>query len=123
MNYRYNFNDKKESNKKKIIFSIVFILIVIMISATFFRNSENKVVNAISSVLSYPVIGVKNAFSWVGNGAKNIFTNKDKLLEENKKLEEENNNLKLQALETEKILQENESLKTMLDIKKFIQAF
>ena len=80
MNYRYNFNDKKESNKKKIIYSIVFILIVIMISATFFRNSENKVVNTISSVLSYPVIGVKNAFSWVGNGAKNIFTNKDKLL-------------------------------------------
>ena len=78
MNYRYNFNDKKKSNKKKIIFSIVFILIVIMISATFFRNSENKVVNAISSVLSYPVIGVKNAFSWVGNGAKNIFTNKQK---------------------------------------------
>ena len=63
MNYRYNFNDKKKSNKKKIIFSIVFILIVIMISATFFRNSENKVVNGISSVLSYPVIGVKNAFS------------------------------------------------------------
>ena len=30
MNYRYNFNDKKKSNKKKIIFSIVFILIVIM---------------------------------------------------------------------------------------------
>ena len=123
MNYRYNFNDKKESNKKKIIFSIVFILIVIMISATFFRNSENKVVNAISSVLSYPVIGVKNAFSWVGNGAKNIFTNKDKLLEENKKLEEENNNLKLQALETEKILQENESLKTMLDIKNSYKHF
>lgn len=123
MNYRYNFNDKKKSNKKKIIFSIVFILIVIMISATFFRNSENKVVNAISSVLSYPVIGVKNAFSWVGNGAKNIFTNKDKLLEENKKLEEENNNLKLQALETEKILQENESLKTMLDIKNSYKHF
>ena len=55
MNYRYNFNDKKKSNKKKIIFSIVFILIVIMISATFFRNSENKVVNAISSVLSYQI--------------------------------------------------------------------
>ena len=123
MNYRYNFNDKKKSNKKKIIFSIVFILIVIMISATFFRNSENKVINAISSVLSYPVIGVKNAFSWVGNGAKNIFTNKDKLLEENKKLEEENNNLKLQALETEKILQENESLKTMLDIKNSYKHF
>ena len=123
MNYRYNFNDKKKSNKKKIIFSIVFILIVIMISATFFRNSENKVVNAISSVLSYPVIGVKNAFSWVGNGTKNIFTNKDKVLEENKKLEEENNNLKLQALETEKILQENESLKTMLDIKNSYKHF
>lgn len=123
MNYRYNLGNKRKSNKKRIIFAIVFILIAIMISSLFFRNSSNKIISSISATISYPIIAIKNAFSWAGNGIKNSFTNKDKILEENKKLEEENNNLKLQVLENERIIQENESLKNMLDIKNSYKHF
>lgn len=123
MNYRYNFNDKKKSNKKRIIFVIIFVIFVIMISAFFFRNNSNKLISSISSVISYPITAIKNAFSWAGSSIGNIFTDKNKILDENKKLEEENNNLKLQMLESERILQENESLKSMLDIKNSYKHF
>ena len=123
MKYRYGFDDKKKSNKKRIIFLIVFIICVIMISAVFFRNNSNKVISSISGVISYPIIAVKNAFSWVGESVSNLFVDKDKVIEENKKLEEENNNLKLQMLESQRIIEENESLKNMLEIKNSYKHF
>lgn len=123
MKYRYGFDDKKKSNKKRIIFLIVFIICVIMISAMFFRNSSNKIISSISGVISYPIVAVKDAFGWAGESVSDLFVNKDKLIEENKKLEEENNNLKYQVLENKKILEENESLKNMLDIKNSYKHF
>lgn len=123
MKYRYNFNEKKKNNKKRIIFVVIFIIFVIMISSVFLKNNSNKVVSSVSGVISYPIVGIKNAFSWAGNGIKNLFTNKDTIIEKNKKLEEENNNLKLQLLESERILQENESLKNMLEIKNLYKHF
>lgn len=123
MKYRYGFDDKKKSNKKRIIFLIVFIICVIVISAMFFRNNSNKIISSISGVISYPIVALKNAFSWVGESIGNLFVDKDKIIEENKKLEEENNNLKLQVLENKRILEENESLKNMLDIKNSYKHF
>lgn len=123
MNYRYNFNYKNRSNKKKIIFVIVFFIVVIMIVALFFKNSSNKIVSNVSNVIIYPIKSVYSAFSWMGDSIKNTFTNKESLTEQNKKLEEENTNLKLQVLESNRIQDENESLKNMLDIKKSYNHF
>lgn len=123
MNYRYGFENKRKNNKKRIIFVIIFIILVIMFASLFFRNSSNKVVSSITNVISYPIIGIKNAFSWVGSNLKNVFTNKDDVIEKNNKLEEENRDLKLKLLESEKIIEENESLKNMLDIKNSYKHF
>lgn len=123
MNYRYGFENKRKNNKKRIIFVIIFIILVIMFASLFFRNSSNKVVSNITNVISYPIIGIKNAFSWVGSNLKNVFTNKDDVIEKNNKLEEENRDLKLKLLESEKIIEENESLKNMLDIKNSYKHF
>ena len=123
MNYRYGFENKRKNNKKRIIFVIIFIILVIMFASLFFRNSSNKVVSSITKVISYPIIGIKNAFSWVGSNLKNVFTNKDDVIEKNNKLEEENRDLKLKLLESEKIIEENESLKNMLDIKNSYKHF
>ena len=123
MKYRYGFDDKKKSNKKRIIFLIVFIMLAIMISSMFFRNNSNKFISTVSGVLSYPIVTIKNAFSWVGESIGNIFIDKNKVIEENKKLEEENDNLRLQVLENKRILEENESLKNMLDIKNSYKHF
>ena len=123
MNYRYGFENKRKNNKKRIIFVIIFIILVIMFASLFFRHSTNKVVSSITNVISYPIIGIKNAFSWVGSNLKNVFTNKDDVIEKNNKLEEENRDLKLKLLESEKIIEENESLKNMLDIKNSYKHF
>lgn len=123
MNYRYGFDNKRKKGKKRIIFVIIFIILVIMFASLFFRKSSNKVLSSITSVTSYPIIGIKNAFSWAGSGLKNIFTNKNDLLEKNKSLEDENRDLKLKLLESEKIIEENESLKNMLDIKNSYKHF
>jgi len=123
MNYRYGFENKRKNNKKRIIFVIIFIILVIMFASLFFRHSTNKVVSNITNVISYPIIGIKNAFSWVGSNLKNVFTNKDDVIEKNNKLEEENRDLKLKLLESEKIIEENESLKNMLDIKNSYKHF
>lgn len=123
MNYRYGFENRKKKIRKRTFFVIIFIILVVMFASLFFRHSTNKVVSNITNVISYPIIGIKNAFSWVGSSVKSIFVNKDNVLELNKKLEEENRDLKLKLLESEKILEENESLKNMLDIKNSYKHF
>lgn len=123
MNYRYGFENRRKKIRKRTFFVIIFIILVVMFASLFFRHSTNKVVSNITNVISYPIIGIKNAFSWVGSSVKSIFVNKDNVLELNKKLEEENRDLKLKLLESEKILEENESLKNMLDIKNSYKHF
>ncbi len=123
MSYRYNFTDKRKSNKKKIIFVIIFIILVIMISGFFLKDNSNKIVSKISGIVSYPITSIQNAFSWVGNSIKNTFADKDKIIDENEKLENENTELKLKVLESQRILEENESLKNMLDIKNSYKHF
>lgn len=123
MKYRYGFDEKKKSNKKRVVFFIVFIILTLMVTSLFFKDSSNNVVRSISGTISYPIVALKNAFSWVAKSASNIFADKDKVIDENNKLEEENNNLKLQLLESKRVLDENESLKNMLDIKNSYKHF
>ena len=123
MNYRYGFENRRKKIRKRTFFVIIFIILVVMFASLFFRHSTNKVVSNITTVISYPIIGIKNAFSWVGSSLKSILVNKDNILELNKKLEEENRDLKLKLLESEKIIEENESLKNMLDIKNSYKHF
>lgn len=123
MNYRYNFEQKNKSKKKKIIFVIIVSIVVIIFSSLFFRNSSNKVVSSISSIISKPIDIVYSSTSNFFSGISSYFANNKKINEENEKLENEKKELEYKLLESQKVLEENESLKQMLEIKKKFQHF
>ena len=123
MRYNYNFDSKHKSKKKKIFFIIIICIVVIIISSLIFRNSDNKIINSISSVITKPVDIVYEANSNFFSGISSYFANNKKITEEKNKLEEEKKNLEYQLLESQRILSENESLKQMLEIKKQFQHF
>lgn len=123
MDYKFDFSDNKGRTRKKIIFVIIFFIFVIMFVAFFFRNNSNRVVSSIASIISKPVELVYSMFGGISNSASGMFTDVDAIKSENEKLKEENENLKLQVLESQKIIDENTTLKEMLNIQKEYQHF
>ena len=123
MDYRYDFSNNKEKNKKKIIFIIIFSIFVIMFVAFFFRNSSNGVVASISGIVAKPITFVYESFNNLFNNISKKFGDIEQVQQENEQLRQENENLKLQILESQKILDENTTLKEMLNIQKEYQHF
>ena len=123
MRYKYDFEDVKKVNNKKIIFIIILLILSIFITVLVFKNSSNSVLNNISNVMLKPFVGVYNFGHSIVNKVSNTFTDKEKIIARNVELEEENKNLQLKLLESQKILDENNSLKQMLEIKKAFQHF
>ena len=123
MDYRYDFSNNKEKNKKKIIFIIIFSIFVIMFVAFFFRNSSNGVVASISGIVAKPITFVYESFNNLFNNISKKFGDIEQVQQENEQLKQENENLKLQILESQKILDENTTLKEMLNIQKEYQHF
>ena len=123
MDYKFDFSNKREKNKSKIIFIVIMSVIVIMFVAFFFRKSNNKVVSSVASVVSKPIDMIYNMVIGIKDKTENNASNIDEIIEKNKLLEEENNNLKMEILESQKILDENNTLKEMLNIKKEYQHF
>ncbi len=123
MDYKFDFSNKREKNKSKIIFIVIMSVIVIMFVAFFFRKNNNKVVSSVASVVSKPIDMIYNMVIGIKDKTENNASNIDEIIEKNKLLEEENNNLKMEILESQKILDENNILKEMLNIKKEYQHF
>ena len=123
MKYRYNFDNNNKEKKKKIIFIIVTCIVIIIFASFFFKNSSNKVISKISSVISKPFDIVFESTSNFFSGVSSYFANNKKINEEKEKLEKEKSEHKYRILESEKILEENNSLKKMLEIKKQFQHF
>lgn len=123
MDYRYDFSNNKQKNKKKIIFVIIFSILVIMFVAFFLRNNNNKIVSSIATVISKPINWIYGGFNGISESVSNNFGNVESVMEENEKLKAENESLKLQILESQKIIDENTTLKEMLNIKKEYQHF
>ncbi len=123
MDYKFDFSDNKGRTRKKIIFVIIFFIFVIMFVAFFFRNSSNKIVSSISSIISKPVELVYSMFSGISKSSSGVLTDVDAIKEENDRLKKENEELKLQVLEAQKITDENTTLKEMLNIQKEYQHF
>ena len=123
MDYVYDFGNKKNKNKKKIIVIIIFIVLVIIISAFLFKDSNNKVVSKISSVVVYPFNKMYDFGIGLTNGFNTYFADKKQLKSQNEDLKNEVNNLKMQLIESQRIVDENTSLKQMLEIKKSFQHF
>ena len=120
MDYGIDFSNNSQKRKKKIIFIVIFLIFVIMFVAFFFRNSNNEIVSKVASVISKPI-------NFVYNGINNIFNSDSSDVEElqaqNEELKKENEELKMQVLESQKILDENTTLKEMLNIQKEYQHY
>lgn len=124
MKYKYNFENKKDKSKKKrIIFCILALLIAIICSSFLFAGSENKIISNISNAVIKPFRWISNSFITLGNNIKSNFSNSKKLSSENEELKVKIYDLEYQILEQQKILNENISLKKMLDIKSEYQHF
>ena len=118
MDYRYKFDRDKKSNKKKIIFAIITIILLILFTSFCFRDSSNQIVSKVSNVISYPFVKVYEFGTNLFSGISNFFADKDKIIQENESLKKEIESLNYSLLESKKILDENETLKEMLEIKK-----
>lgn len=123
MRYKYDFEDRKKVNKKKIIFIVILLIISFFVSATLFKNSNNIIISKVSNVALKPFTGVYDFTTSVFKKVGVYFSDKEKINEENTALLQENESLKLKLLEAQKILDENASLKQMLEIKKTFQHF
>lgn len=123
MDYRYNFESNKKNGKKKIIFTIISIIVLILIVSFLFRNSDNKILRASAGVASYPFVRTYDFFENIIANVKNLFKDKEMVISENERLKTENETLKYSLLESQKILDENDSLKQQLEIKKAFVHF
>lgn len=123
MDYRYNFESNKKNGKKKIIFTIISIIVLILIVSFLFRNSDNKILRASAGVVSYPFVKTYDFFENIIANVKNLFKDKEMVISENERLKIENETLKYSLLESQKILDENDSLKQQLEIKKAFVHF
>lgn len=123
MNYRYNFNDEKNDNKKRIIFVVLFFIFMIMFVAFFFRNSSNIVINKVSTIISKPISFIYDICTGTSSKIAKALEDPESVLAENERLKKENEELKLKDLESKRILDENVSLKNMLGISKQYQHF
>lgn len=123
MKYKYNFDDRNKSNKKKIIFVVVSIVCAIVISSFLFRNNENKIISKVSNIIIYPINSLRVFTINTFDGFLDNFKSKKKILAQNDELSVKIYDLEYKILEQEKILEENKSLKRMLDIKSEYQHF
>lgn len=123
MDYTYNFGDNKKKNGKKIILFILIIIALIVFSALLFKESNNKVLAKVSSVIIYPFNKIYDFGSGIYSGCKTYFADKKNITKQNEDLKNEVNNLKMQLIESQRILDENVSLRQMLEIKKAYQHF
>lgn len=123
MDFRYDFDGRKRKNKKSIIFIIISFIIVIFIIAFLFKDSNNTFVNKTSNVIIYPIKVVSNTLNSLFKNIGIYFSDKKKVNEEKEELENEVKELKVKLLESNSVLEENESLKKLLDIKKTYQHF
>jgi len=123
MDYIYNFGNKNDKNKKKIVIILLIIILVIIVSAFLFKDSNNKIVSKVANVIIYPFNKIHEFGSGIGNGIDTYFADKKELKSKNDNLQNEVNNLKMQLIESQRIVDENTSLKQMLEIKKAFQHF
>lgn len=120
MDYGIDFSNNTQKRKKKIIFIIIFSILVIMFVAFFFRKSNNKVVSSIATFVSKPINVVYSAIYKVTNSQSSDI---EELRAQNEELKKENEQLKIQALESQKIIDENTTLKEMVNIQKKYQHY
>ncbi len=123
MDYRYAFEDRKKSNKKKIIFIIISLIVILLFTGIIFKDSSNAVVNKVSNIIISPLKGIHKLTLKISDSVNKKFADSAVVTEENDKLVKENEELKLKLLESQKILDENETLKEMLNIKTSYQHF
>ena len=123
VDYIYNFEKKNKKNGKKIAIICGIIMLLIVFVAFFFRDSNQPVVAKIASGIVYPFEKIYEFGIGISSGMTSYFSNKKDLATEKETLQNEVNELKMKLIESQKILDENTSLRQMLEIKQAYQHF
>lgn len=123
MRYNYNFNERDQKKKTRIIFMAVVLAIALLTASFFFRNSQIFVIRTVANVITAPFKFISDGVTGGFSSISMYFGNINKVKTENLELKNELNNLQLQLLESQRILNENESLKRLLDINTTYQHF
>ena len=116
MNFNYDYQNKNKNNK--IIYIVIIIVIAIIISSFMFRNSSNVIISTTANVITSPFVYIGKICNNISNLLNNSFSSKTEILEENENLKKEITQLKLDKIQTERVMKENEDLKVMLNIDK-----
>ena len=123
MDYIYNFENKKKKTGKKVFIIVILVIAIIIFASFLFKDSNSVVISKISNVVIYPFEKVYDFGNSIVSGINTYFANKKKLVSENETLQNEVNTLKIKLIESQKILDENTTLRQMLEIKKAYQHF
>lgn len=123
MDYIYNFENKENKIGKKIFIIVILIIVIIVFAAFLFKDSNNLVISKVSNIVISPFKKIYEVTNGFFSGVNTYFSDKEKLEEENKNLQTEVESLKIKLLESQKILDENTTLKQMVEIKKVYQHF
>jgi rod shape-determining protein MreC len=123
LKYNYEFNDKNKKKKSRIIFITMIIIIAVVIASFFFRNSQIFAIKAASNVIRAPFKFIGNSVSGVFSSVSMYFGNINDVKTDNIELKEQVKELELKLLESKAVLDENSSLKTLLDINTTFQHF
>ena len=123
MRYDYDFDNKKDKRIKKIIFIIATVIVIVVSFGFVLKGNSNKTLGGISDFVLFPINKTYEIFANIASNSKNHFSKVEEVNIENEKLKQENLELKLQILETQKISDENKNMKEMLSIKNSFQHF
>lgn len=123
MKYNYDFNDKRKENKKRIIFGTIVLIAALIVASFFFKDSQIFVIRKVSNVITAPFNVIGNSVSNSLSSINKYFGNIVQVQTENTELKNKINELELKLLESKKVLDDNESLKKLLDIKSTFQHF
>jgi len=123
LKYNYDFNNRSKQKKSRIVFITIMLIIAVVVSSFFFRNSQIFVIKAASNVITAPFKFIGDSISGTFSSVSMYFGNITEVNSDNIKLKNEVNGLQLQLLESKAILDENDSLKKLLDINTTFQHF
>jgi cell shape-determining protein MreC len=111
MTYLQRSSEKLQRRKRNLVFAGILILIILL--GIFFRNTSARIIHGIA----YPLNKITHAIVTPIKNLGYYFYSKPKLVAHNTELENEKKFLQIELLAVQSLVQENQELRTLLDIR------